>query len=206
MSDIVYKMVGLSIKIEKNITKAPSREEAEEAVRTLIRWAGDNPDREGLRDTPKRVIKSYQEFFNGYKVALDKEWCRSFENHYQYDDIIILKDIRLESFCEHHMAPIIGKVAIGYIPKNKIIGLSKLGRIVDMYGKRLQLQEKLTVQIAEAVSEMIDPQGVIVEIKAAHNCLSTRGAHKVGSEMRTCHAIGIFKENAQIKREFLSSI
>lgn len=184
----------------------PSRAEAEEAIRTLLRWAGEDPTREGLLDTPKRVVKSYQEFFCGYLEDPAEILSRTFEETEGYDEIILLKDIRLESHCEHHMVPITGKAHVAYLPRNRVVGISKLARVVDAYAKRFQIQEKLTVQIASTIQEVLHPRGVAVVIEANHQCISTRGVHKPGVSMITSHMIGEFRENPSTRREFLAMI
>lgn len=181
----------------------PSRKEAEQAVRTLIAWAGDNPDREELLETPGRVVESYSEFFSGYNQVIDNKISKTFNNSSGYDDMIILREISLESYCEHHLVPIIGKACIAYIPNKKIIGLSKIARIVDIFSKRLQIQERLVVEIANCIEKITDPKGVGVIIESSHQCLTTRGAYKPGSLMRTSHMIGCFKEQ-EIRKEFLN--
>ncbi len=187
-----------------NQNKRPTREEAQEAVKTIIRWLGDNPERESLKDTPARVVRAYEEYFRGYKEA-DIETMRCFNLPIGFDDVIQLHNIRLESFCEHHLAPIIGNVSIAYYPDKEIIGLSKLARIVDLHAKKLQIQERLVVEIAATIEQITKPKGVAVVIDASHHCLTTRGAHKVGSIMRTVHFSGCFKE-AEIRKEFIDSI
>ncbi len=187
------------------MTNKPTREEAEEAVRTLIAWAGDNPQRQELLETPRRVVDSYQEFFCGYNKKIDSKIAKTFDNINNYGEMIILKNIHFESFCEHHMQAIIGKANIAYIPDKKIIGLSKLARITDLFAKRLQIQERLVVEIAECLNQIVEPKGVGVIIESAHQCLTTRGAHKPGSVMRTCHMIGNFKDY-QIRNEFFNHI
>lgn len=183
----------------------PTREEAEEAVRTLIAWAGDNPERKELLQTPKRVVDSYQEFFCGYDKKIDSKITKTFNNINHYSEMIILKNIRFESFCEHHMQPIIGEANIAYIPDKKIIGLSKLARITDIFAKRLQIQERLVVEIAECLNQIVEPKGVGVMIESSHQCLTTRGAHKPASLMRTCHMIGNFKD-LHVRNEFFNHI
>lgn len=183
------------------MSKKPTRDEAENAVRTLIAWAGDDPAREELLDTPKRVVKAYEEFFSGYEKKIDDSIAKLFENNYQYDEMIVLKDIDFESFCEHHMVPIVGRVFIGYIPDKKIIGLSKLARIVDVFAKRLQIQERLTMEISKSLQEVLKPKGVGVIVESVHHCLTTRGAHKLNSKMITSYMTGCFKEN-NIRQEF----
>lgn len=180
----------------------PSREEAKEAVKTLIRWAGDNPDRPDLIETPERVVKSYEEFFRGYSMEKDIQLTKTFPNTSEYDDIILLRNIRLESYCEHHMVPIVGVACVGYIPNEKVIGLSKIGRIVDFHSKRFQMQEKLTVEIAKTLFDITEPKGVGVIIHSSHQCMTTRGVHKVGAVMTTSHMLGIMRENIH-RKEFL---
>ncbi len=185
--------------------KKPTREEAEEAVRTLIAWAGDNPDRAELLETPKRVVNSYQEFFSGYGKKIIGEVDKSFANTSAYDDMVILKGIDFESHCEHHMVPIIGKISVAYIPNDRVIGLSKIARIVDIFAKRLQIQERLSVEIANAINEVISPKGVGVIVESSHHCLTTRGAYKPNSMMQTSHMIGCFREE-NIRKEFWGRI
>ncbi len=199
-------------KIEKIPTREPvrvrrpSRDEALEAVRTLIRWAGDDPEREGLVGTPDRLVRAYEEYFSGYDddpVALLQ---RTFEEMDGYDEIVMLKDIRFESHCEHHIAPIIGKVHIAYLPSNRVVGISKLARLVEVYAKRLQIQEKMTAQIANTLDEVLRPKGVAVVIEAAHQCMTTRGVHKPGVSMVTSRMLGVFRTNPLTRREVLSMI
>ena len=184
----------------------PTFEEAEDAVRTLIRWAGDNPNREGLVGTPDRVVRSYQEFFAGYHDDPRALLERTFEETEGYDEMVLLKNIRLESHCEHHMVPIIGKAHIAYFPKNRVVGISKLARVLEMYAKRLQIQEKLTAQVANTLQEVLDPRGVDVVIEAAHQCMTTRGIRKPGVTMVTSRMLGIFRENPTTRKELLSMI
>lgn len=184
----------------------PTHEEAEAAVRTLIRWAGDDPNREGLLDTPRRVVKSYAEFFAGYKDDPREILSRTFEEVEGYDEMIVLTDIRFESHCEHHMVPIIGKVHVAYLPDKRVVGISKLARLVEVYSKRLQIQEKMTVQIADTLSEVLQPLGVAVVIEASHQCMTTRGVHKAGVSMITSRMVGAFRDNGETRRELLSII
>jgi len=184
----------------------PTREQAEKAVRTLIEWAGDNPDREGLVETPKRVAKAYEQFFEGYDLDPEEILTKTFEEVEGYDEMVIVKDIRLESHCEHHIVPILGKAHIGYIPNNRVVGISKLARIVDVFGKRLQTQETMTSQIANVIQKVLDPKGVAVVIDASHQCMTTRGVHKPESSTVTSAMKGIFKENAVTRNEFLSFV
>jgi GTP cyclohydrolase IA len=194
------------LSLVKNENVRPSREEAEDAIRTLLRWAGDNPSREGLLDTPARVVRSYEEFFSGYEADPKELLERTFEETDGYDEIVLLKDIRFESHCEHHMAPIIGKAHIAYLPKTRVVGISKLARLVEMYAKRLTIQEKMTSQIANTLNEILQPQGVAVVIEAAHQCMTTRGVHKPGVSMVTSKMLGAFRNNASTRREFLSMV
>ena len=184
----------------------PTREQAEEAVRTLIKWAGDNPAREGLKDTPKRVVKSYEEFFDGYSSDPEEILQRTFSETEGYDEMVVLRDIRLESHCEHHMLPIIGRAHIAYIPMKRVVGISKLARVVDIYAKRMQIQEKLTAQIANSINKTLQPKGVAVVIEATHQCMSTRGVHKSGAIMQTSHMIGAFREDKRTRQEFMDLI
>ncbi len=184
----------------------PTREQAETAVRTLLRWAGDDPDREGLRDTPSRVARSYQELFVGYDTDPIALLERTFAETDGYDEIVLLRDIRLESICEHHMAPIIGRVHVAYLPHRRVVGISKLARVVDAYAKRLQIQEKLTAQIANTIQDVLQPLGVAVVIEAAHQCMTTRGVHKPGVTMVTSRMLGAFRDNVATKRELLAMI
>jgi GTP cyclohydrolase I len=208
---------SISIPREKNSTavdgvkrvppaQRPSRAQAEEAVRTLIRWAGEDPSREGLRGTPGRVVRSYEEFFGGYDIDPHEVLQRTFEEVEGYDEMVVLKDIRLESYCEHHMVPIIGRAHVAYLPNSRVVGISKLARVVNAYSKRLQIQEKMTAQIAKAIDEVLKPQGVAVVIEAAHQCMTTRGVHKHGVVMVTSHMLGSFRENEATRKEFLSII
>ncbi len=184
----------------------PGRDEAEEAVRTLIRWAGDDPAREGLRGTPERVVRSYEEFFAGYASDPREILQRTFEEVEGYDEMVVLKDIRFESYCEHHMVPIIGQAHIAYLPNSRVVGISKLARVLDAYAKRLQIQEKMTAQIAKAIDEVLEPKGVAVVLEAAHQCMTTRGVHKPGVSMVTSHMLGAFRQDEATRKEFLSII
>ena len=184
----------------------PSREEAMQAVKTLIEWAGDDPTREGLVETPKRVVAAYEEFFEGYSQNPEDILRKTFEEVEGYDEMVIVKDIRLESHCEHHIVPILGTAHIGYIPNKRVVGISKLARIVDVFGKRLQTQETMTSQIATTIENVLDPKGVAVVIDAGHQCMSTRGVHKTESSTVTSSMKGVFKENQVTRNEFLSFI
>jgi GTP cyclohydrolase I len=182
----------------------PTREEAEEAVRTLIRWAGDDPSREGLIDTPSRVARAYEEFFSGYGEDPVELLRRTFEETDGYDEMVLLRDIRLESHCEHHMVAIIGKAHVAYLPGRRVVGISKLARIVEVYSRRLQIQEKLTAQIANTIQEVLQPRGVAVVIEAAHQCMTTRGVHKTGVTMVTSRMLGAFREDPATRKELLA--
>jgi GTP cyclohydrolase IA len=184
----------------------PSRTDAEAAVRTLIRWAGDDPDREGLRATPSRVVRAYEEWFSGYNDDPREYLKRTFQETGGYDEVVVLRDIRFESFCEHHMAPIIGRVHIGYIPRNRVVGISKLARLVEVYARRLQIQEKLTAEIAACLDAVLKPHGVAVVTEATHQCMTTRGVHKTGVSMVTSRMLGVFRDHAETRQEFLSAI
>jgi len=184
----------------------PSRDEAQRAVETLIRWAGDDPLREGLRGTPERVMKSFEEFFEGYAVDPVDLLERTFEEVEGYDEMVLLRDIRFESHCEHHMAPIIGRAHVAYMPDNRVVGISKLARVVEAYARRLQIQEKMTAQIANTINEVLNPKGVAVVIEATHHCMTTRGVHKPGTSMVTSRMLGMFRTNASTRREFLSLV
>ncbi len=184
----------------------PSEEEAHAAIRTLIRWAGDDPEREGLRDTPKRVAKSYGEFFRGYDEDPVAMLERTFEEVEGYDEIVLLRDIRLESHCEHHMVPIIGRAHVAYLPHRRVVGISKLARVVDAYAHRLQIQEKLTAQICNTINEVLAPRGTAVIIEAAHECMTTRGVHKPGVSMVTSRMLGAFRDDPATRRELLSMV
>ena len=184
----------------------PTRAEAEEAVRTLLRWAGDDPSREGLVDTPARVVRSYEEFFAGYALDPVAMLERTFEEADGYDEIVLLRDIRLESHCEHHMVPIIGRAHVAYLPHHRVVGISKLARVVDAYAKRFQIQEKLTAQIANTIQEVLQPRGVAVVIEAAHQCMTTRGVNKPGVTMVTSHMLGAFRDDPSTRRELLAMI
>jgi len=182
----------------------PTKQEAEEAVKTLIRWAGDDPTREGLLGTPDRVTRSYLEFFAGYGENPAEYLKRTFEEVHGYDEMIILKDIRMESYCEHHMVPIIGVAHVAYMPKDRVVGISKLVRVVEAFSKRLQIQEKLTKQIADAINDSLQPEGVAVIIESAHQCMTTRGVHKDGVTMITSTMLGCFRNSGDTRNELLS--
>jgi GTP cyclohydrolase IA len=184
----------------------PSREEAEQAVRTLIRWAGDNPRREGLAGTPDRVARAYEEWFSGYAEDPEDLLQRTFEEVGGYDEIVLLRDIRFTSHCEHHMAPIFGRAHIGYLPRNRVVGLSKLARLINVYARRLQIQERMTVEIADALERVLQPHGVGVVIEGMHACMSTRGVQQHDSVMVTSRLLGVFRERPETRQEFLSAI
>jgi len=183
-----------------------SRRAAEEAVRTLLRWAGEDPTREGLRETPKRVVNAYGDWFSGYAVDPREYMRRTFEEVDGYDELVVLRDIAFESHCEHHMAPIIGRVHVGYLPTHKVVGISKLARVVDGYARRFQVQEKLTAQIAGCIDEVLHPRGVGVVVDAVHQCMTTRGVHKRGVSMITSRMVGVFRTDARTRAEFLQFI
>ena len=191
---------------EPAVVERPSRAEAEDAVRLLLRWAGDDPDREGLLDTPKRVARSYEDFFRGYGEDPVELLHRTFEETDGYDEMVVLRDIRFESHCEHHMAAIIGKAHVAYLPHRRVVGISKLARVVDVYARRLQIQEKMTAQIANSINDVLQPKGVAVVIEAAHQCMTTRGVHKPGVIMVTSRMLGGFRSSPATRREFLAMI
>jgi GTP cyclohydrolase I len=205
MSDVV-KAPSFCTTPAKPSEPRPSREEAERAIRTLLLWAGDDPAREGLLDTPARVARAYEDWFSGYSTDPEEFLERTFEEVEGYDDMIVLKDIRFESHCEHHLAPIIGRAHIGYLPTNKVVGISKLARVVEAYARRLQVQEKMNAQIAHCIQKVLEPKGVAVVIEATHQCMTTRGIHKTGVSMVTSAMHGEFRRNPLTRREFLSVI
>lgn len=186
--------------------RRPARADVEAAVRLLIEWTGDDPDREGLVDTPARVVRAYEEFFEGYKIDPAELLGRTFEETDDYDDMIVLRNLRLESHCEHHIVPIIGKVHVAYLPDRRVVGISKLARVVEAYAKRLQIQETLTSQIADTIQNVLQPQGVAVVTEAAHMCMTTRGVRKPGVSMVTRRFLGAFKTDRDLRQEFLASI
>ncbi|MEM7178121.1 MAG: GTP cyclohydrolase I FolE [Pseudomonadota bacterium] len=189
-----------------SLVERPTQAEAEEAVRTLLRWAGDDPSREGLRDTPGRVVRAYAEWFKGYNIDAGGILERTFEEVEGYDEMVVLRDIRFESFCEHHMAPIIGRAHVGYVPTSRVVGISKLARLVEAYSKRLQVQEKMTAQIANALMTVLQPAGVAVVMEGEHHCMSTRGIHKHGVSMVTSTMLGIFRTDPRTRKEFMDII
>jgi GTP cyclohydrolase I len=184
----------------------PSRDEAESAVRTLLRWAGEDPSREGLLDTPRRVVDAYGDWFSGYGTCAKTYLERTFEEVAGYDEMIVLRDIEFESHCEHHMAPIIGRAHVGYLPDGKVVGISKLARVVESFARRFQVQEKMTAQVAEVIQRVLQPRGVGVVIEASHECMTTRGVHKRGVSMTTSTMLGAFREDARTRSEFLQFI
>ncbi|MDE0742374.1 MAG: GTP cyclohydrolase I FolE [Woeseiaceae bacterium] len=184
----------------------PSQENAEEAVRTLLLWAGDDPNREGLKDTPARVARAYKDWFKGYGEDPIKYMRRTFQEVEGYDEMIVLRDISFESHCEHHMAPIIGKAHVGYLPNNKVVGISKLARVVETFARRFQVQEKMTAQIAHCIQDVLKPKGCAVVIEAVHQCMTTRGVHKSGVSMVTSQMLGSFRKDAKTRTEFLGMI
>ncbi len=192
--------------VPRNGAQRPTREAAEAAVRVLIEWAGDDPEREGLKGTPGRVVRAFEEFFSGYGTDPVELLQRTFEETDGYDEMVVLKDIRFESHCEHHLAPIIGKAHVAYLPQQRVVGISKLARLVEVYAKRLQIQEKMTAQIANTLDEVLQPKGVAVVIEAAHQCMTTRGVHKPGVAMVTSRMLGAFRSDPSTRREFLAII
>ncbi|WP_282606227.1 GTP cyclohydrolase I FolE [Pelagibius sp. Alg239-R121] len=195
-----------SARAASSAPRRPSQSEAEAAVRTLIEWAGDDPDREGLKGTPKRVVRAYEEFFSGYHADPVALFGTTFEETAAYDEMVVLRDIRLESHCEHHIVPILGKAHIGYLPSRKVVGISKLARLVEVFAKRMQIQEALTSQIADTIHKVLKPRGVGVVIEAAHQCMTTRGIRKPGVSMVTSRMLGSFRDDPATRREFLAMI
>jgi len=199
--------MSIQNKIEQATTVIkPSRAEAEEAVRTLICWTGDDPDREGLIETPKRVVKAYEEFFEGYDMDPEEVLQKTFEEVQGYDDAVIVRNIRVESHCEHHIVPIIGVAHVGYIPNNRVVGISKLARVIEIFGKRLQTQETMTAQIADTIQKVLEPKGVAVVVDASHQCMTTRGIHKTESSTITSRMLGAFRDNPETRSEFMNLI
>lgn len=189
-------------RVSQNESHRPGRSEVEAAVRTIIRWTGDNPERDGLQETPARVTRAFEEFFAGYAQDPVEILEKTFEEIEGYDEMIVLRGIRFESHCEHHMAPIIGQAWVAYIPNGRVVGISKLARVVDVYARRLQIQEKMTAQIANTINDVLKPQGVGVIIKAAHYCMTTRGVHKPDTDLVTSRMLGCFRDNARTRQEF----
>jgi len=188
------------------VATRPTQDQAEEAIRTLLRWAGEDPSREGLVDTPRRVVTAYADWFSGYAEDPAEYLERTFEEVAGYDEMIVLRDIEFESHCEHHMAPIIGRAHVGYLPEGKVVGISKLARVVETYARRFQVQEKMTAQIARCIERVLQPRGVAVVVEAAHECMTTRGIHKRGVSMVTSKMLGAFREDARTRQEFLQFI
>ena len=184
----------------------PTRPEAEAAVRTLLAWTGDDPAREGLRDTPKRVVRAYEEFFRGYREDPAEILARTFEEVEGYDEMVVLKDIDFESHCEHHMVPIIGRAHVAYLPRARVVGISKLARVVDTFAKRLQIQEKMTAQVANTIASVLQPRGVAVVIESEHHCMTTRGVHKHGTTMVTSAMLGAFRDDEKTRQEFMGIV
>ena len=184
----------------------PTRQEAENAVKVLIEWAGDDPSREGLIETPKRVVKAYEEFFEGYDIDPEEVLQKTFEEVQGYDDAVIVRNIRVESHCEHHIVPILGVAHVGYIPNNRVVGISKLARVVEIFGKRLQTQETMTAQIADTIQKVLEPKGVAVVVDASHQCMTTRGIHKTESSTITSRMLGAFRDNPETRSEFMNLI
>ena len=190
----------------RHAADAVTPEQAQDAIRTLLRWAGDDPTREGLIDTPKRVAEAYRDWYSGYAIDPREYMSRTFEEVAGYDELIVLRDIEFESHCEHHMAPIIGRAHVGYLPTDKVVGISKLARVVEAYARRLQVQEKLTAQVAQCIDDVLKPRGVGVVIEATHECMTTRGVHKRGVSMVTSQMLGSFRDDARTRAEFLTFI
>jgi len=193
-------------KAEPDIPERPSREEAERAVRTLIAWAGDDPDRDGLRDTPKRVVRVFEEFYAGYRESAEAALARTFEDLGDHDDIVVLRDLPFTSHCEHHMVPILGRAHIAYYPGEKVVGLSKLARVLDIYTRRLQTQERLTSQVVTAIDEALKPRGIAILIEAEHLCMTLRGVHKHGASTVTTQFTGVFRDDPAEQQRFLALV
>lgn len=185
---------------------APSQSEIEQAFRTVFRWIGEDPDRDGLRDTPGRLVRAYQEYFSGYEQNPEQILRKTFEETDGYDEMVVLRGIPFESHCEHHVAPIIGRAWVAYVPDRRVVGISKLARVVDVYAKRLQIQERLTAQVANTIQNVLNPQGVGVVVKAAHHCMSSRGIHMHGTDLVTSRMLGCFRDNPMTRQEFLSMV
>ena len=192
------------VKLIRTISDRPNRAEVEAAFRTIIKWTGDDPSRDGLIETPARMARSFEEFFVGYSQDPTEILQKTFEEIEGYDEMIALRGIRFESHCEHHMAPIIGQAWVAYVPSGRVVGISKLARVVEVYARRLQIQEKMTAQIANTINDVLKPQGVGVIIKASHHCMTTRGVHKPGSDLVTSRMLGCFRDNSLTRQEFLS--
>ncbi len=192
--------------VPEHPTDRPTQKEAEQAVRTLLRWAGDDPTREGLLDTPARVARAYTDFFSGHEIDPANLLRRTFSEVDGYDEIVLLRDIRFESHCEHHLAPIIGRAHVAYLPRQRVVGISKLARVVDAYARRLQIQERMTAQIANTINAELEPHGVAVIIESAHECMTTRGVHKPGVSMVTSTMLGVFRNNSDTRRELMAML
>jgi GTP cyclohydrolase I len=207
LPDSIHLNAGAASSLSRRIaSNDPSRAEAEAAVRTLIRFAGDDPSREGLSGTPERVVRAFAEWFSGYKEDPEALLRRTFEETNGYDEMVLLRDIPFESHCEHHLAPIIGRAHVAYLPRHRVVGISKLARLVELYAKRLQIQERMTVEIADTLGAVLDPRGVAVLLQAEHHCMTTRGVHKAGVSMVTSRMIGAFRDDPATRREFLSAV
>jgi len=193
-------------KAKKAVKETVDQATAEEAVRVLLRWAGEDPGREGLRDTPRRVVSAFRDWYSGYGIDPREYLARTFEETAGYDEMVVLRDIEFESHCEHHMAPIIGRAHVGYLPTNKVVGISKLARVVDAYARRFQVQEKMTAEIAGCINTVLKPRGVGVVVEAVHECMTTRGVHKRGVSMITSNMLGTFRSDARTRSEFLTFI
>jgi GTP cyclohydrolase I len=204
MSQSVRQLTAIDA--ERTRPGRPSRSEVEAAYRTVIRWIGEDPNRDGLKETPARVVRSLDEFFSGYRQDPVDILQKTFEEIEGYDEMIVLRGVRFESHCEHHMAPIIGQAWVAYVPNGRVVGISKLARIVDVYAKRMQIQEKLTAQIANTIDEVLKPQGVGVIVKASHHCMTTRGIHKHGTDLVTSRMLGCFRDNPITRQEFLKMV
>ncbi|MCK9552532.1 GTP cyclohydrolase I FolE [Aquamicrobium sp.] len=204
MDAVIKQKMPASSYLDKPVTDRPTQEEVEAAVRTLLRWTGDNPDREGLIDTPKRVAKAYREMFNGHDMCPAEELGRTFEEVAGYDDLVVIRDIQFHSHCEHHMVPIIGKAHVGYLPDGKVVGLSKIARVVDIFAHRLQTQESMTAQIANVIQDVLNPRGVAVLIEAEHMCMAMRGIRKQGSTTLTSTFTGTFSDNVEEQIRFMT--
>jgi GTP cyclohydrolase IA len=206
VSNVLKSSKNATRKSDAEATVKPARAEVEAAFRTIIRWTGDDPARDGLQETPARVARAFEEWFVGYDTDPEAMLAKTFEEIEGYDEMIVLRAIPFESHCEHHLAPIIGKAWVGYIPNGRVVGISKLARVVDAYAKRLQIQEKMTSQIANTIDRILKPQGVAVVIKATHHCMSTRGVHKNGTDLVTSRMLGAFRNNAMTRQEFMSMV
>ena len=204
MSSNVHALEKLEIVPVDN--QRPSRAEVEAAVRTMIRWTGDDPDREGLQETPSRVTRAFEEFFGGYAQDPADFLAKTFEEVGGYDEMILLRGIRFESHCEHHMAPVIGQAWVGYVPNGRVVGISKLARVVDVFARRLQVQEKMTAQIADTIDRILKPKGVAVVIKASHHCMTTRGVHKPDTDLVTSRMLGCFRDHGQLRQDFMQAV